>query len=222
VALLKVLATDVDDVLVNIAEKWVRRARAHPLLQSLATFTELPDGELELRDAVRERSAYPLLTWLRIPSLLRGVFDSVYYDSEDFYDDLVPTPFCRGVMAAIELGRGMGPVHVVTHIRTKEDAATASKRRWLERYLPSSDSGGVSIYSIPAGTKKSAVMRSQCPEVDSYAEDSMANVMDVLLEEHFHASQILMPRMGYNPLAKEIAALARLRCTSIDYYENIF
>ena len=222
----KILALDVDDVLVHIATPWVARALDDPELGSL--LQTLPRDAQALHEAVLRRPASHIQPWLvsqGFPAGLVPILDSLYRDDDKFYDALPPTPLFRGVLEAMRLGGAVGHVHVVTHCFSLSDAATRSKRRWLEARFAEADPAWqrrVTIHELPAGEKKSAVLARACPEPHTFADDSVSNVVDVLLNDAVRPHEILIPRMAHNdnlpPQARELAVLRRIKIT---YYENV-
>ena len=69
--------------------------------------------------------------------------------------------------------------------------------------------------------KKSEVLRQFCPEPDAFADDSLKNVVDVLLNDAIRPHEIIIPRMGHNAVTPEIEQLAFLRRIKISYYEKV-
>lgn len=113
--------------------------------------------------------------------------------------------------------RVMAHVHVVTHCFALDEAATRSKVRWLQRHL-GVESGRLTFHLLTPGEKKSEVLRQFCPEPDSFADDAMKNVLDVLLNNAVRPAEILIPRMGHNELHPKVEALARLRRIRLSHY----
>jgi hypothetical protein len=214
------MVLDVDEVLVNVTPAWVAKAKAHPDLGNLPTLAALPPGGSALASVVFARPVYFLLDWLKIPAHLRGVFDSLYRDDGEFYDDLPPTPFASGVAALLKFPGAVGACHIISHVMGDGDAVNASKMRWLDRHIDSRD-GRVSIHLLELGTKKSDVMLRHCKEPDSFADDSMLNVLDVMATKGLNPRQILIPRMGYNAAPREVVLAARVCCVELSYYETV-
>jgi hypothetical protein len=215
----KLLVLDTDDVLVHIATPWMMRAFSNP---AVAPGWTRPTG-LDER-AVVARTYPHIQPWLvavhGLPKDAVSAFDDVYRRDPMFYDDLPPTRFCQGVMAAMAKPGCVEHVHVITHNYSNGDPSAESKDRWLRRYL--SDAARVTIHNVESGEKKSEVMRKHCPNPDTFADDSLKNVVDVLLNDAVSPYEILIPRMGHNEvLPPEMAKLALLRRISINYYENI-
>jgi hypothetical protein len=217
----KNLVVDMDDVLVNISQKWARKATLSPGLRRLATVAALPASNAELGAAVRARDRAWLQDWLGLmgePGLM-AEFDALYRGDGAFYDDLPPTPFAVGVIRALIPLGVVGAVHVVTHTMGDGDPVNDSKRRWLSRHLPDDR---VQVHLVDGGTKKSEVIRRHCPDADTYADDSMKNVIDVLTARGVHAHEIAMPKLGCNhPMPDAVAIAARLARTKLNYYEVV-
>ena len=222
----KVLALDVDDVLVHISTPWVVRALEHPRLGQLLTSLRFQTPAL-LHQVVVGRSRGHIQPWLveqhGLPASSIPEFDSLYRDAADFYDDLEPTVLFKGVLTALGMDRVVSHVHIITHCFALDDAATLSKRRWLERHLADGiKAGRVTIHELTADQRKSEVMCLHCPEAHSFADDSVKNVIDVLLNKRVRPHEILIPRMAHNDnLPVSIRRLAHLRRIKLSYYDNI-
>ena len=220
----KVIALDVDDVLVHISTPWVRRALNHPALERLLP-RALRDAE-NLHKTVVERAFSHVQSWILaegFPNSHLGEFNALYRDSPDFYDDLEPTTLCRGVQTALGMDRALAHVHIITHCFAQDDAATASKHRWLQRHFADGiQSGRVTIHALHHSQRKSEILRLHCPEAHSFADDSVKNIVDVLLNKRVRPHEILIPRMVHNDnLPDNIRRLARLRRIKLSYYEII-
>jgi hypothetical protein len=223
----KLLAVDVDDVLVHIATPWIVRAfERHPQLamaapQLAAWLREAPSEEVH--ETVTLRPQPHVQQWLlqehKLPQALIPLVDLTYRGDPTFYDDLKPTEFCRGIMAALALPGRVAHIHAITHNFSNDDPCVASKERWLRKMLGGPER--VTIHNVESGTKKSEIMHKFCPEPDSFADDAMKNVVDILLNDKVRPHEILIPRMGHNNLLPEVEHLAFLRKIQINYYENV-
>jgi hypothetical protein len=155
-----------------------------------------------------------------VPRSLAQAMDAVYRDDPKFYDDLPTTEFCDALNTALRFGNSMEHIHVITHCHDKNDPAVQSKVRWLERHLHD-DRGRVTIHLVDGERQKSEILFEHCPEPDAFVDDSLRNVVDVLLaSDRIRPAEILIPRMGHNPLSPEIEQLAALRRIRIVYYEE--
>ena len=222
----KVIALDVDDVLVHISTPWVARALKHPQLGPLLPRLHFrAPGMLER--AVVGRQFSHIQPWLvaehGFPESRVPEFDALYRDAPDFYDVLAPTALFRGVLAALTMDRVVAHVHIITHCFALEDAASKSKRQWLERHLSDGiATGRVTIHELTPDQRKSEVMQIHCPEAHSFADDSVKNVVDVLLNKRVRPHEIMIPRMAHNDnLPEKIRRLAHLRRIKLSYYDNI-
>lgn len=212
----KTIAVDVDDVLVHISTPWVRRALAHPTLSPWLSALQADDLARQVTTRLHPY-IQPWLCSLGLPEVHVPLLDSLYRDDEAFYDDLPPTAMCVALARALELPRVMAHVHVVTHCFGLDEPATRSKVRWLQRHL-GEEGGRLTFHLLTPGEKKSEVLRQFCPEPDSFADDAMKNVLDVLLNDAVRPAEILIPRMGHNELHPKVEALARLRRIRLSHY----
>ena len=217
----KLMAVDVDDVLVHIATPWVRRALRNPKIGiSLAGRLAVDDPDLEAK--VLARPQPHIQQWLiethGLSPGMQGELDPIYRSDPAFYDDLEPTALCRGLMAAQNLPGRIAHIHAITHNYSNSDPSVASKERWLRQYLGGPDK--LTIHNVEAGMKKSDILSRYCPEPHSFADDSMKNVVDILLNDKVRPHEILIPRMGHNAAPPEAEQLAYLRKIKLSYYEN--
>jgi hypothetical protein len=215
----KLMAVDTDDVLVHISTPWVERARRHP---EIARY--IPDHEPDALGATLIGRPQPYIQqWLidscGMPRELQDELVLIYRGDPNFYDDLPPTLFCKGIIGALARPGAVAHVHVLTHNYSNSDPCVESKDRWLRKHLGGPEK--VTIHHIEAGQKKSDVLRQFCPEPDAFVDDSLKNVIDVLLNDAIRPHEIIIPRMGHNAVTPEIEQLAFLRRIKISYYEKV-
>ncbi len=217
----KLLAVDVDDVLVNITPKWVGKALAHPEMKRVGRFPHLPSDRASLRRLVLGRDMYDLPSWLGIPGPMIQEFLLIYANDENFYDDLPPTPMAESVRLSLQLPHITGRVHVISQVMAiGSGGANASKERWL-KWLLEPSLNPVSIHFTLPSEKKSDVLRKHCPEPDTFVDDSMKNVLDVLTSKGVSPKQVLLPKMGHNDPAPSISLLAKLSSVDLSYYGTV-
>ena len=223
----KLIVVDVDDVLVHIATPWVIRAvqrvpQIAMVAPHLAEWLRTAPSQV-IHDTVIARPQPHIQQWMvqehGVPEELIPKIDLVYRADPEFYDELVPTTFCAGLIAALSLPGRVNHIHAVTHNYANSDPCVESKDRWLRNMLGGPER--LTIHHIEAGQKKSEVIREHCPEPDSFADDAMKNVIDVLLNDDVRPHEILIPRMGHNQLLPEVQQLAFLRKININYYDNV-
>jgi hypothetical protein len=219
----KLLALDVDDVLVHISTPWIERLMLRPQLAFALPKLMGRTASDGLQDEVIARQHPHIQQWLQahhdLPAGLLGQVDLTYRGDPNFYDDLPPTTFCKGIAAIMDLPGRISHIHIVTHNFSNSDPSVASKERWLRKQLGGPER--VTIHNLEAGQKKSEILQKFCPEPNAFADDSMKNVIDMLLNDAVRPHEILIPRMGHNELIPEIQQLAFLRRISINYYENV-
>lgn len=219
----KILALDTDDVLVHISTPWIERLLSRPQLAFALPRLSGRKASDGLQAEVIARPQPHIQQWLKehhgLPDGLIGQVDLTYRADPHFYDDLPPTAFCSGIAAIMELPGRISHIHIITHNFSNSDPSVASKERWLRKQLGGPER--VTIHNLEAGQKKSEVLRVHCPEPSTFADDSMKNVVDMLLNDAVRPHEILIPRMGHNMLLPEVQQLAFLRRISINYYENV-
>jgi hypothetical protein len=216
----KVLAVDLDDVLVSVMPRWVASALAVLGKERGGLGPPLPTGA-ELEAAVLARSDYLLMPWLTatygLPAELSEAFHDVYRNDATFYDGLPPTAFCRAILTLLQRQGAVEAVHVISHVIALGDPVNASKERWLGEWLRPSELP-VTVHLVPLGTKKTDVMLQWCPAPDLFADDCRKNVIDVLSCSGVAPREILVPRMGHNEFIPDMETLARLRQIHLAHY----
>ena len=219
----KILVTDMDDVLVHISTPWLQRAFATARFGSHPALAHLPRDGGDLFGTATARPQYYLQEWIKGLGVEPGLipfFDEVYRQDAAFYDELPPTKFCASVLGALALPRRMAHVHIISHCYSLDDPCTESKRRWVEAVFGDYKER-YTLHLLEASTSKTEVMRRYCPTPTAFADDSMKNVVDVLLDESVTPSEIIIPQMGHNHTHPQVGALALLRRVQLSYYAEV-
>jgi len=229
----KVLAVDMDEVLVMMAVPWVLRAVADATAWSRPWAGELyrefgnPLDVAKLTAAVMARPQRHVQTWLmegfQATEADVAKFTNVYRRDPHFYDDLQPTHFAGGLAESVRLmPHTFLAVHVISHCFALTDAVQDSKKRWLDNWLPEGPTeGGVMIRHHLVDRSKAEVMAEFCPEVDAFVDDDIRNHEDVLAHwPRVKATELLVPRYGYNKASDAHHELARLRQSAFAHYDG--
>ena len=209
-----------DDVLVHIATPWVRKALKRPNIQNAIGHLLKDDDTLQER--VLNRKEPYIQEWLvnefHLPRKLVDEVNLVYRADPTFYDDLLPTPICLGFINALSLPGRVSALHVITLNFNNDDPCVESKNRWLDRIF--TGNSRVHIHNLNAGEKKSDCLKQHCPEPTIFVDDTLKNVVDILLCDDVKPEEILIPKMGHNP-AHIVDGLAHIRKINLTYYENV-
>jgi hypothetical protein len=219
----KILALDVDDVLVNITFPWCERLKHRPNLFN-ALDGKLSSDRGQLMSDVVNRKQPHIQQWLQenhnLDKDLLHEVDLVYRSNPVFYDDLEPTKLCRAIQMALDLPGRINEICVITHNFNNNDPCVESKDRWLRKYF-SAAGDKLHIHHVESPEKKSSIMEKYCPEPDVFADDSLKNIIDVLLNDKVRPHEILIPKMGHNEVSPDMYALAALRKIKINHYTDI-
>lgn len=217
----KVIASDVDDVLVHIVTPWLEKAIAKSP-RIAAALASLPRDRKQLQELVEARRLYHFQDWLPEHGFSLSMMDeleNLYRNDPHFYDDLAPTAFCRSIVHALSFPRAVAQVHLITQCYDLDEPATQSKVRWLEKQFGKDPR--VTIHLTVPGQKKSDVLLRNCPEADAYADDARHHVIDVLTNDRVRPAEILYPQMGHNVPTPDMVKLAVLKRVKLSPYQNV-
>ena len=193
-----VIATDCDEVLVNITDKWIMKCLAHRELRDYFS-----DGHLKFtqKNALL-RDTYYVHDWLGVEDPAhRDLIQSLYFDDELFYDDLRPASYLQSLLRCTDV---VSDIHVITSCGpTDSNPATSSKRRFLEQHLVNAvpTSTKVHLHFLPTHVKKGAYMAAQGIRFSSYADDLPSHLAEVAQTALTRNFELMMPGCGYNILA---------------------
>ena len=198
-----VIATDCDEVLVNITDKWIEKCLLHPELRDYFSEEHL---KFTNKNALL-RDTYYVNDWLQVENQQhRDLVQSLYFDDHAFYDDLRPASYLQGLIRCTDI---ISDIHVITSCgSTDANPATSSKRRFLEQHLVNAvpSTTKVHLHFLPSHVKKGAYMAETGIRFSSYADDlpsHLAEVAETSLTRNF---ELMMPGCGYNILAdRELA-----------------
>ena len=217
----KILALDMDDVLVHISTPWILKALQRPTLQTTLQRL-LPPSLDKLMEVVLTRTYPHIQEWLTndlsFPTHLLGELNLAYRGDPTFYDDLHPTKLAESIKTAMEVPGWIGHIHVVTHNFDHQDPCVESKTRWIKNQFGTNN---VTIHHLTPDQRKSDVLHAHCPKPTVFADDSLKNVIDVLVNRNVQPDEILIPEMGHNIMDDSTRYLAVLRQIQISYYQNI-
>lgn len=225
----RVIATDVDDVLVQCTIPWVGVALDHPVVgPRLRSLDPRFAGEpAQLVALILERPVYYIQTWLAEVGLTPEeveIVANLYRHDHAFYDDLPMTKVFHALIDMLQSHPG-DSCHIITHCFAQDEGATHSKVRWLKRNLDAHMPGWasqVTIHAINDTVRKSDVLVEHAPSVDVFVDDSLRHVIDVLSNGRCFAGQIAIPAMGHNRVLPENAlVLAKLRGVALTHYADI-
>lgn len=192
----KVIVTDMDETLCNIAPVCVNFMYSNPGV--FKPFFKLDEPYTE--EEVCSRSEYYLEKWLKrdeIEEVPKEIVDLMLaiFSRPDFYDYCQPTNFAKALkrFASHKLCK---EIIILTHIVSEDQIQP--KVNWLRKFFGEEISNRIKFQAVPYTEKKSKFIMENHIEWDSFADDSLNNIYDMILYAEGFGKEILIPKMGYN------------------------
>lgn len=200
-----VVATDCDDVLVDISNKWMSKIMNDHILRDYITTAH---HEVIALNATL-RSTYYINDWLGIadPGHVKRMLD-LYFNDPTFYDDLAPLPYARALLGMAGM---LETIHVVTSCgETVDDPVNNSKKRFLARlfseFPPEVE---VKFHLLPSSIKKGQYMKDKGITFNTFVDDHVKNIINVIECIEGTKPEILMPVYGWNGnVQKDVAEVS--------------
>jgi hypothetical protein len=221
-----VVATDCDDVLVDIGSEWIKRAlRDEELVKALS------ESHIELARSCHpsNRNHYYIATHFgfqpkEVPQWINERLMSLYFESEDFYDDLPPTPYLQSLVAMANQGT-LGKLVIPTQCVDLRSPVTRSKAKFLKRELVDKLPAGFKyeFLFLSKGEKKSDAINAQAPDYDTFADDHAENIIDVLANTNSYSKEFIVPMFRHNidgEQSKQMEVLAAEKEARIVWLDN--
>jgi hypothetical protein len=194
-----VIATDCDDVLVNISDKWIMKATKHPELKH---YFENAENVFEKFGSFLMRDQYYIFDAFGVKDPEhQKIFNSLYFDDPNFYDDLLPLPFMNTLKAMNDYT--IGTIHVVTTsgetLPNLKIPANISKAKWLVRHFRDINPAiTVQFHFLEFGKGKGAYMNEQGIVFNTFVDDFENNVIEVINSTPYTGYEIMIPAYGHN------------------------
>ncbi|BDH16459.1 MAG: hypothetical protein [Bacteriophage sp.] len=212
------LALDCDDMIVNISDKWFEKIKSDATLGKYVKDKHME--EFHLGNSALCRSQYYLNYWLGMDNLHDvDRMLALYYNDETFYDNLEPTPYLNSLFNMIEM---VETIHIITVSGDNiNNPATLSKAKWLkEKFSPIENISlrgneiDMHYHFLPTHIKKGQFIKQNKIFFNSFADDSLNNVYDVIENSFDSRYEIIMPFYGFNHLVD----LERIKNANTDSY----
>ena len=214
----QVVVCDIDECVVNITPKWVRKMLFDDFLSRRCDFSILKETfgkDPKVADEfILNRPIAQLQKWLNANELGRIRFEQLYFDDPDFYSDLKITPLGE------ELQRSTTPKSLifVSHTKLDSDKINASKREYMTANFP-----GARVILAELGTSKAETINKEIGKFDIFIDDSVAVVKDVMENTLCAEKRFIMPGLGYNMSEEFIASImpvVETKKLDFGYYKN--
>ena len=214
----RILALDVDEVIVDILTPWVERAYEDS--RTAHIFKGMTKEQVV--KAVSEYPAYAQV-WMRkhlgATDADIAQFDLVYRGDSRFYEELKPTAFCISIHQAMKWSGAISHVHFVTHNFDNADPCSANKEKWLHHFF-GEFTGRYTVHNVESSIKKADFLQRVCPEPNLFADDSLKNISEILLNDKVRPHEIAIPRMARTAtIPDEMIKLAVLRRIKLSFYD---
>lgn len=203
------IITDMDEILVNIAPKWVYELSKDR--EFFDKFLNFPFDEFKGEDELNKvlyRPTFYLNEWLLkdVEEMSRdGVTAEMYeefmerffasYDTKDFYDNLSPTRVGIGMREALK-ARILDKLHIVTRVTGDN---RDSKINFIQDLFEGQMSK-VKIYLVEADENKSDAVANidNLDKIASLWDDENKNVIDILENTKLRQVEVMSPKFLYN------------------------
>lgn len=197
----KTLLIDFDDVMVESAIKQFTEFKKYPDFEKY--FKPIPENT-DIRNYVNNRQKYYfedlMLDTATIDENYIAVIKDIY--SNNFYDDLEPTPLAIGLKQLIQYK----PVICDKFLFISRDISekqSESKIKWLVDFFGLNIcEKNIEYYSVNGiNEKKSDVIKNNNLTFTTYIEDSIENIKDVFYNCDIHLMygvELIIPKRGYN------------------------
>ena len=225
-----ILVIDCDECLLNINDKWMRKALELPLADYgiseetiLNIFNILNEGY-----SVNLRLEYPLTSLFdeEVTPEFDKVFHDLYFKDPHFYDDLPDSPFTTSLKAIMENTLYISEIHVLSKVGKLDDPVNESKRRRLDAIFSDyRNRFKIEYHFIEKGELKSDYIKRKFPLINMYVDDSYENIKDVVMNCENTMYNIYVPAYMYNwqcviPYDKEFFKALDEKAISLQGFHN--
>jgi hypothetical protein len=208
-----IIATDMDEVLVNICPVWHRK-----LVERANFFGPWLDVDPKTIEEIMGRGEYYLDKWLTRPNVgglprdVHSEFMSLYIE-DDFYADCDITEMGKAIWLASK-SSGVDQIYVVSHTIPGTEQ---SKLDWLRRHMPSDK---IELIAVPPGVPKSEFLKTV--DYTMYIDDRIDILLEVMRNSDSIGKQFLYPILGYNTDLDAAGIEASLRHIELLGYRQDF
>jgi hypothetical protein len=195
------ILSDMDNVLVSIdipAYNIIKKLAKQEKYKSLNKYFKLDYTDEE----IIKRKTYDIFEFILktdvYPSNLRNLFLDFTFKNKNFYTNLKPTQYCIAIKEYISTKAVSGFYVLTKCLDNTEDG----KIEWIKKVF-GEELYRKKIHFINCGDeKKSDVLNKRYPNLkwNSYAEDVLDNIHDVVTNCDGEFKEIIMPQYGYNEM----------------------
>lgn len=219
------IVLDCDDVLGFISPYWIKLI--HDKKDYFSKYFNLvEDFNLDKHfPLVLERDEFFLNKWLMkkdmvlIESEKQEILGRMMelYDNDDFYKNVIPTKFAKGMDEASHQSF-IRKVFVVTR-------STKNNRNSKDKFIKDvfyNNPGKIEIIHCEPGSKKSDIICTLGDNIKIFADDELGNIEDIVDNCHnLIDTDIYIPKYGYNLPSQELVDKAKGTAKRLLYYDVI-
>lgn len=221
-----VLVVDCDEVLVKINQKWYNDFIANPRIKEFLLDTQIDPSQIHWN--VNTRKNYFLLNHLNfqspsdLPEEIDKIFMDTYFGNPTFYDDLPISNYFQALFNIFEThSHFIKELHVVTHTMDNSTPVLKSKNKFLLAYLKTINKKiPVKLHFLEKHEKKSECINNEIGYYDSFVDDALHNIEDVIENTDSYNKEFLIPLYTYNSVFVDKANHEKDRNIAISYFNN--
>jgi hypothetical protein len=197
-----IIATDCDECLINISDKWVQTffgTELHNYITDDHRNQMTMNGQLKVMSSLW-RDKYYLNEWLSIkdPTHFKEMMDN-YYNDPNFYDNLVPSPLFDSIE---KMGHLISEIHIITACGSDINApANKSKAKYLVNLFKELELKHgiiIKIHLLKSGESKGEFLKNNGIKFNLFIDDHVENIIDVINHTEYSNYELMVPAYGYN------------------------
>jgi len=203
------IISDFDEVIVRCDLKWFSKIKA----KSKEFGLDYDDPRFQ-ETAINLRPTYCINEFLQLPIDKMPLFDSLYYDDPNYYDDIPLTPVGK-VLKHFSETKSFQLVIISVSKGGSSTPVAKSKLRFIENNF---DMKRTTVHLVEAD--KSEIIRTKYPDWDVFYEDNITKINDVLRKTDLNHKkrEVLVPAFGWNVNSAETNKLIEDTDISLMYY----
>jgi hypothetical protein len=187
------IIADMDDTICNTTEVYMSF-----LLNNKELFNKYIDLDRTINTSILNgRKEYLICDWLKrdnieIPDNVKDIFTSLWSKS-NFFKFVKPTKYGE-MLSQIVNKNCVKELYIVSHCISKNQAD--QKVDWLSNFF--NGCSKIKFIKVYDGTKKSTAVNEYKISWDTFADDVLDNVYDMVKYSQGFGNEIIIPKMGYN------------------------
>lgn len=221
-----VIVVDCDEVLVKINQKWydnfITNSKVNEFLKDNNIVTSAINPNVNTREKYNILGHLSLDTHADLPEEINNIFLECYFGNPTFYDDLPLSNYFKALLTIMKThSHFIKELHVITHTMDNNTPVLKSKNRFLLKSLKEFNNKiPVKLHFLEKHEKKSECINSEIKYYDSFVDDALHNIVDVIDNTESHNKEFLIPLYTYNSIFPDKANHENERNVTISYFNN--